>query len=375
MQMQPLSLIIIGSGWRAMFYVRTAKKYPELFRLKYMLCRTEEKAERIRNEQQIPVTLSEEECEKANPDFVVVAVSKSAIFDVTKKWAIKGFPVLCETPAAMELWQLKELWNLRISRGARIQVAEQYHRYPLLAAGLQYITKNAEENNAAKTEMETAHAKLSEPYAVTLSAAHDYHGISLIRRLLHMGMEPVEMSGKKYLFPVMETDSRYGAVADGTVKNRERIRITMEFASGKAAFYDFSGVQYHSFIRTRHLNVQGENWEWNDTVLRYTDENNTPAKEKLKAFVSKEYEAIITEDIAEKSREWCPVLMLDEWQDEFAVASMMLDMKKYIEEGKEIYPLAESLEDVYLWILMQKAVQNPGETVKSEKMPWHEKQI
>ena len=168
--MNPLSFIIIGSGWRAMFYVRIAKKYPHLFRLQYMLCRTEEKAERIRKEQRIPVTLSEVECEKARPDFVVAAVTKNAVFDVTKKWALKGFPVLSETPAAMELWQLKELWNLKQNKGAGIQVAEQYHRYPLLAAGLRYIIKNTE----------TAHLNLAEPYAVTLSAAHDYHGISLI---------------------------------------------------------------------------------------------------------------------------------------------------------------------------------------------------
>lgn len=367
--MNPLSFIIIGSGWRAMFYVRIAKKYSHLFRLQYMLCRTEEKAERIRKEQRIPVTLSEAECEKAKPDFVVVAVTKNAVFDVTKKWALKGFPVLSETPAAMELWQLKELWDLKQNKGARIQVAEQYCRYPLLAAGLRYIDKNTETDNPGKTEQ--AHLNLSEPYAVTLSAAHDYHGISLIRHLLHMKMEPVKMQGKKYTFPVMETDSRYGAVTDGTVKDRDRIRITMEFASGKTAFYDFSGVQYHSFIRERHLNVQGENWEWDNTVLRYVDEGNHPAEKKLTPFFDAAYEDLVSEETKKNNREWSPFLKLDEWQDEYAIASMMLDMRLFIEEEKEIYPLAEALEDAYLWILMQKAVQNPGEEVRSEKMPWH----
>lgn len=367
--MNPLSFIIVGSGWRAMFYVRIAKKYPHLFRLQYMLCRTEEKAERIRKEQGIPVTPSEEECEKARPDFVVAAVTKNAVFDVTRKWALKGFPVLSETPAAMELWQLRKLWDLKQNKGVWIQVAEQYYRYPLLAAGLRYIIKNTETNNTGKTE--SIHLNLSEPYAVTLSAAHDYHAISLIRHLLHMKMEPVKMQGRKYTFPVVETDSRFGAVTDGTVKDRDRTRITMEFASGKTAFYDFSGVQYHSFIRARHLNVQGENWEWNDTVLRYTDENNCPAEKKLTPFFNTAYEALASEELKKNGRQWSPFLKLDEWQDEYAIASMMLDMKAFIEEGKEIYPLAEALEDAYLWILMQKAVQNPGKVVESEKMPWH----
>lgn len=372
--MKPLSFIIIGSGWRAMFYVRIAKKHPDLFKLQYMLCRTEEKAEHIRKGQQIPVTLSEKECEKAKPDFVVVAVTKGDGFSVTKKWALKGFPVLCETPAAMELRQLKELWDLKQHKGARIQVAEQYCRYPILAAGLWYIIKNAEANDAGKTDAESAGVKLSEPYAVTLSVAHDYHGVSLIRHLLHMGTEPVKLRGKKYVFPVVETDSRCGAITDGTVKNRERTRITMEFASGKTAYYDFSGVQYHSFIRERHLNVQGENWEWNDTVLRYTDENNCPAEKKLTAFFDAAYEALASEETKKNSRQWSPFLKLDEWQDEYAIASMMLDMRNFIEKGKEIYPLKEALEDAYIWILMQEAVQNPGKEVESEEMPWHTSQ-
>ena len=33
---KPLTFVIIGSGWRAMFFVRIAGRYPQLFRLKYM---------------------------------------------------------------------------------------------------------------------------------------------------------------------------------------------------------------------------------------------------------------------------------------------------------------------------------------------------
>lgn len=373
--MRPLSFVIVGSGWRAMFYVRIAKKYPELFRLKYMLCRTEKKAQYIRQEHQIPVTISEEECESAKPDFIVVAVSKTSVFAVTKKWALKGFPVLCETPAATEIWQLEELWDLIKNKSVRIQTAEQYHRYPLLASGLRHIDaggiKTSSQGDVSKGS-ECANMELSEPYAVTLSLAHDYHGISLIRHLLHMGIESVQMTGKKYTFPVLETDSRYGAVTDGTVKERERTRITMEFASGKTAFYDFSGVQYHSFIRARHLSVQGVNWEWSNTILRYTDSYNYPVMKQITPLFSSDYKALVTEELVKRSREWNHDLLLDEWQDEYAIATMLLDMRTYINEEKEIYPAAEALEDAYLWLLMQKAVQRPGEIVKSEKMPWHE---
>ena len=45
--MNPLSFIIIGSGFRSLFFARIAKRYPELFHLNYLLCRTEEKANRL----------------------------------------------------------------------------------------------------------------------------------------------------------------------------------------------------------------------------------------------------------------------------------------------------------------------------------------
>lgn len=184
---RPLSFVIVGSGWRSLFYVRIARKFPEQFQLKYLLCRTWEKAEKMAAEYGVPATASSEVCEQANPDFVVVAVNKASLFAETRKWALKGFPVLCETPAAVSVEHLKELWTL-VQNGARIQIAEQYHRYPIMAAGLKAISEG----------------RLAEPYAVRLSVAHDYHGVSLIRRMLQpheaMKLKLVYMQGMSYSF-------------------------------------------------------------------------------------------------------------------------------------------------------------------------------
>lgn len=353
--MKPLSFIIVGSGWRAMFYVRIAKRFPELFTLKYMLCRKEEKADQIRREWEIPVTLSAEECRQSSPDFVVVSVSKDAIFEVTKEWALKGIPVLCETPAAMTVETLQALWELKEKRGARIQVAEQYIRYPIMAAGLKQMQDR----------------QVSAPYAVDLSVAHDYHGASLIRHMLCTGIEKVKITGRTYSFPVTETDSRYGPVTDGSVKQRERTRITMEFTSGKSAFYDFSGVQYHSFIRSRHVNVQGQDFEWNDSMFRHVNAKGEVQTEQILPYVDECYQMLVTDKLREICSKWNPVLTLEDAQDEYAIATMMLDMGRYIEQDIEVYPLAEALEDAYLWILMQKAAANPGSVVESIRMPWH----
>ena len=355
--MKPLSFVIVGSGWRAMFYVRIALRYPDCFQLRYLLCRTQEKAERFQREYGIPVTTDVSLCEGARPDFVVVAVDRASKFAVTKQWLEKGFAVLSETPAAETADELEELWALRRA-GARLQIAEQYIRYPLIAAGLRAIERGL----------------LGDPCAVELSLAHDYHAASLIRHMLRCGgssFPAFKLRGKAYEFPVEETDSRYGAITDGSVKQRRRVRLTLEFDNGKVAFYDFDGVQYHSAIRARHINVQGQRGEWNDTVLRYVDAAHRPVREELKAWLDPVYEALHTRELLELSRIWSPEVHMETIQDEYAIATMMLDMRELIGCGREGYPLAEALEDAYTWLLMDEAAKRPGQTISSRPRVWH----
>ena len=355
--MKPLSFVIVGSGWRSLFYVRIAKRYPKHFRLLYMLCRTEEKADAMAKDYGIATTTSESICEQAYPDFVVIAVTKGNLFAETKKWSEKGFPVLSETPVAANVAELKTIWNM-VQNGAKIQVAEQYHRYPVIASGLREI----------------AEGKIAEPNAVELSVAHDYHGISLIRRMLQPH-EPLRLKlksvrGVSYHFPVTETNSREGVITDGSVKERERVRITMEFQNGKVAFYDFDKVQYHSFIRSRHLQVQGANGEWNDTIIRYVNSDSITNTKKIFPLLEKKYGCLETRELQNLKTRWCPYVIMDDMQDEYAIATMMYDMREYIEYGTEIYPLAEALEDTYIWLLFQEAIKYPNKEILPEAMPW-----
>ena len=358
--MKPLSFIIVGSGWRAMFYVRIALRYPQCFKLQYLLCRTEEKAERIRREYGIPVTASVQVCEDTCPDFVVAAVDRDSKFAVTKEWLAKGYAVLAETPAAQTEDELEELWALR-QGGARLQIAEQYIRYPLVFSGLRAIKQGL----------------LGDPYVAELSLAHDFHGASLIRHMLNCGLDAenrrlpaIKLCGSQYTFPVEETDSRYGPITDGIVKERKRTRVTLEFDNGKAAFYDFDGVQYHSFIRSRHINVQGQKGEWNDTFLRYVDAAHHPVQEQLRAYLHPAYEALHTEELIDLSRTWKPEVHMEDLQDEYAIATLMLDMRGLIDHGQEGYPLAEALEDAYTWLLISEAVDHPGQIITSKPHSW-----
>ena len=76
--MKKISFLIVGSGWRSMYYVRIARALPQLFEVCAMLCRTKEKARRIEEDYHIKTSLSEEECEAMHPDFIVVRKESDA---------------------------------------------------------------------------------------------------------------------------------------------------------------------------------------------------------------------------------------------------------------------------------------------------------
>ena len=127
--MDKIRYIIVGSGWRSQFYVRIAKAMPERFEAAAMLCRTEEKARLMHEQTGVYTTISEAECQQLKPDFIVVAVDKASIFKVSRHWLDKGWPVLCETPAGLNIENLEDAWQLHCY-GTRFQVAEQYYLYP-----------------------------------------------------------------------------------------------------------------------------------------------------------------------------------------------------------------------------------------------------
>lgn len=372
MDERPLRFVVIGSGWRSLFYWRVAQAYPEFFSMEALLCRTQEKAEYMQKTFGVPAVVSAAECEAFRPELVVVAVSKPDIVRVSLEWAERGFPVLMETPAGTDTETLKLLWKRR-QEGAKFFAAEQYFLYPRHAAAIAAVK----------------HGYLGTPYAIDISAVHDYHAASLIRRYLSLHMEPVCVTAREYVFPVEETDSRYGPVTDGTVKLCRRVRASFDFTQEpggegapvtKSAFYDFDSVQYHSAIRTRHLRVFGQRGELSDGVLRYVDTEHRPRTLTLAPETERAGGGILRVRIREDGApDPGPFFYVNPFvhlgqtavlpEDETAVGTLLLGVRRYFTEGTEVYPFSDALQDSYLAILMDEAAKT-GKPVASERMPW-----
>ena len=107
------------------------------------LCRSEEKVALVTAHTGIPATTSLQECLDFGADFAVIAVDRPHIADVAEEWLDRGYPVLAETPIADSEEKLRRLWQRR-EEGCRIVCCEQYHRYPILAAGLKAQKKAGE---------------------------------------------------------------------------------------------------------------------------------------------------------------------------------------------------------------------------------------
>lgn len=364
-EMQKIRFVIVGSGWRALYYVRIAKALPDMFELCAMYCRKEEKAKKLAEEYQIHTTTSIEECEKYAPDFVVVVVNKTSIAEVSIEWMKRGFPVICETPAGLDIQTLNGLWKMQ-QLGYKLIVAEQYTRYPEYRGIFEIIKQK----------------KIGEPDCLNISLAHEYHAASLMRTFLQI---PVEesfcVSAKTYEFPTVETLTRYESYKDGRVANKKRTVATFEFRSGKTVFYDFDSEQYRSPIRKNTVKLQGRRGEIIDNKVYYLDEKNEACAEEIKIETRisertynnpnlKRVEEIVTISFEDK------VIYTSEFgicglsSDEVAIASLMIDCAAYVRGGvKEPYALKEALQDAYMAILMKEAVES-GDTIYSARQAW-----
>lgn len=324
---------IVGSGWRSLFYVRIAKALPEKFKLLAMLCRTQEKADKMTIEYNIPTSTSEAEVLAMKPDFIVSAVNKTSMNEVARHFASLGIPVLSETPAALDANTLFETWN-DYKNGFKIQVAEQYFQYPIYAKLIQTVQSGI----------------IGNPVSIHISAMHDYHAASIIRKLLQCGCEDVKITGKSFDMLVTDTKTRYETLTDGKIVSKEEKHLVMEYESGKIAFYDFMSDQYRSGIRNPHILIRGTRGEICDDMLYYLNEDNLACSQKITC--ENPYEKVhLTED-------------------EAAIATLMIDMKNFINNGNEAYPMAEALEDAYLAGLMTLAANNPYQTFETQARPW-----
>lgn len=358
--MNKTSFAIVGSGWRSEFYLRIVKALPERFDICGIVIRNNEKRKSIESTWGFKCysTVDEMLC-NSKPSFVVVSVTHSATYNVIKQLVEKRVPVLSETPPASDITELDELNDL-VKRGAKIQVAEQYHLQPLNVARLKIIESG----------------KLGEISQAYISSCHGYHAISLMRKFLGIKYENAKISSYKFISPLIDGPHRYG-ILEGKRIDSEQVIAIIDFGH-KFGIYDFSTDQYSSWIRMPRITIRGDKGEIVNNEIRYLKDFKTLIETNFKRINAGENGSthegyylkgiLCGEELVYKNN-FIPARLMD---DEIAVASCIEKMENYVNNDVEFYSLSEASQDYYLSLMINEAL-NKTEKVETRSQSWSNK--
>lgn len=331
--MEKIRFAVIGSGWRSFFYLRIAAALPHIFSIAAVKVRSEEKKRSIVADFKVKAVLTDQEVYELRPDFVVVAVNKASLFSVSKEYLEMGIPVLCETPGAYGADEIRSA--LAYTPSVPYAIAEQYFLYPGYSALIRLIESGV----------------IGRPTGLYISLCHEYHAVSLMRKLLGKKEHPHIVSSLEFPEEVPGGFSRYSASADGTLSSALRKVSLFAFESGEHVLYDFSSNQYHSPLRCVSYRVEGEKGEIKDGHVSWVDErlkNHDGEIENRRDRICFEGKVLFENRF--------PGIVLS--CDEYAIASLLVNFSKAV-RGEEdlLYPAGEALLDAL------SALVEPGKQV------------
>ena len=171
------TVALVGAGYRSHTFARVIAAVPDRLRLAGAVVRDPERASEFAAEHGTTTWGSVAEADLDGVDVVVVAVPGSSSATVIAELKDRGPVVLAETPPGVDVAQLDALCALERD-GLRIQVAEQYHLEPLIAAQIS-IARSGLLGTVSQAQV---------------AVAHGYHGVSVLRRALGVTFEDAEIT-------------------------------------------------------------------------------------------------------------------------------------------------------------------------------------
>lgn len=347
---------VVGGGWRTEYFLRIARDCPEQFSLAGVVVRDAEKRRKLAAKWGCVVFATVEELIAKRLDFVVTAVPWAANSPLIEQLVAAKVAVLSETPIAPTLPEMVRIAEL-VAKGAKIQVAEQYLFQPHHAARL----------NLASSGL------IGEVSEATVSIAHGYHGLSLVRHYLRVGFALPKITARRFMSPIVDGPGRAGPPSVEKIKEAERVVAWLDFGD-RLGIFDFTGEQYFSWIRSPQLLLRGARGEVNGMAVRRLVDFRTPeefALQRRDLGQAENLEGYSLHRIEGGGRTWYEnVFVGQRWSDdEIAVATSLAKMGEYVRTGAEFYSAAEACQDRYLDLLLDQAVTT-GLAVVGGPQPW-----
>ena len=315
---------IIGAGWRSEFYLRIASLLPQKFSVSGIYIRNINKREEFSKKYNVPIFDNLEELLKTDFDFIVSCVNMDSINQTAQMLADKGIAVLTETPVSVGTLK------------GKIQVAEQFH----------FMPRNQSYKNIIDSGI------LGEVHHLQLSCCHNYHAASLIRFFLNIKDETPKTNTISLADKVNRYNCRNGIISPTTIESEQKIKV-FDFG-GKTAVYDFNFEQYFSDIRASRIVIRGTNGEIINNTCTYL-KNGVPHSFEIKrnAFGLEEsldgfslYNITGNGEVLYEN----PFLNARLSDEDIAIATCLLRMKEYLNEGREFYSPKDAFIDYEMMI-------------------------
>ena len=346
---------IVGGGWRAAFFLRIAGAMPERFRVTGVLTRDAARRDAVAAEFGIGTPGSLPDLLRDEPSFVVLATPWPVTPSLLRELADLGVPALAETPPAPDLDGLRALAPLAL-RG-RIQVAEQYRYQPLHAARLAVARSG----------------RLGRVSQARVSAAHGYHGVDLLRRLLDLRAEPLTITAHRFVSPIVAGPDRSGPPHEERTVDSDQVVAFLD-AGDRLGIYDFTPDQYFSWIRAARVVIRGDRGEIVDRTVRSLLDYQTPSVAELVRhdagqdgnFEGFHHTGYTLGDEWVYRNPFVPARLAD---DEIAVAACLAGMADWLEGGPDVCSLADAAQDHYLGLCIEQAATS-GRPVTTRGHVW-----
>nr|WP_272213149.1 Gfo/Idh/MocA family oxidoreductase [Marinicella sp. W31]MDC2879096.1 Gfo/Idh/MocA family oxidoreductase [Marinicella sp. W31] len=356
--MAPYPFVIVGTGWRAQFFLRVAAALPERFQvLGVVSTRTADERAAFSTQWNVPVFNSTDALLKAtHPAFAVLSVPREETLNRISEFAAADIPILTETPPAADHDGLLKVHAL-VEQGARIEVAEQYFLHPVLTAMRNLI----------------AEGRIGTPSYAHISIIQTYHGVSLMRKLLGIGFENATISANRIALPMVKGPGRYEQPDRYEIIPSEQMIGTFDFGD-RIGIYDFAESQHRSRIREPRVTVRGERGEITPERTDYLIDERTPISVPLLRkdtghFMNFEGYSHVGIMVGERWIYRNPFAGPHLTDDEIAVATCLANMHTFVETGQSSYSFAEAAQDCYLADMMAKAAEGRA-PVATKSQPW-----
>ncbi|MFE2884643.1 Gfo/Idh/MocA family protein [Streptomyces sp. NPDC059272] len=357
---RPAKFAIVGTGWRAEFFLRVAAELPGRFAVTGVHSRSAARREELAHRfGTLAVDSVEEAAKQGEPDFVIVAVPWPAAPEITQQIVELGVAVLEETPPAPDLPMMRALWS-RVGARDLVQVAEHNMFMPAHRARLRMVREGL----------------VGEPTGVQVTSNHLYHAVSIMRGLLDVGRGPTTVIANSVGTSLVEPIAFGGAFSDNPdpVPRTATLAI-LDFGGGRTGLYDFTENQWWNPLRHRRLTVRGTGGEIVDDRVVFLEDPRTVVESvvtRRQTGLDMNLEGFFLDSIAVNGRvmyrnPYRPARLSDE---DIAAATIVERMSLWVRgEGPPPYPLADGLQDHLLGLAIEESARL-GRPVVTATEPW-----